>query len=118
MAYGAGLVAARAAGASAIVDPRPSAPPEIAAVFATYPHIGPVLPAIGYNPAQLQAIAATIEDAAADVVVAATPIDLARLIRTGKRIVRARYGFADAGEPRLSAVIDDFLARGAEQRAP
>jgi len=112
MAYGAGLVAARAAGAAEIVDPRASASAEIAAVFAAYPHIGPVLPAVGYSPAQLQAIAATIERSAADVVVAATPIDLARLIATRKPIIRARYGFADAGEPGLATVIDGFLARG------
>jgi len=112
MAYGAGFVAARAAGATEIVDPRTSAPPEIAAVFAAYPHIGPVLPAVGYSPAQLQAIAATIERAAADVVVAATPIDLARLISTQKPIVRARYGFTDGGEPGLATVIDGFIARG------
>ena len=51
MAHGAGLVAARAASAAEIVDPRASAPAEIAAVFAAYPHIGPVLPAVGYSPA-------------------------------------------------------------------
>jgi len=113
MAYGAGLVAARAAGAAEIVDPRASASPEIAAVFAAYPHIGAVLPAVGYSPAQLEAPASTIDRSIADVVVAATPIDLARLIRVSKPIVRPRYAFAEAGEPRLAAVIDDFLDRGA-----
>jgi predicted GTPase len=46
------------------------------------------------------------------VVVAATPIDLAALITVNKPVVRARYEFADAGEPTLGAVIDSFL-RGA-----
>ncbi|HXZ01827.1 MAG TPA: cyclic 2,3-diphosphoglycerate synthase [Stellaceae bacterium] len=115
MAYGAGLVAARDAGAAEIVDPRIAASPEIAAVFAAYPHIGKVLPAVGYNPAQLRAIETTINRAAADVVIAATPIDLARLIRVDMPVVRARYAFADAGEPRLAPLIDGFLAgRGAD----
>ncbi len=109
MAYGAGLVAAQAAGAAEIVDPRTAASPEIAAVFAAYPHIGKVLPAVGYNPAQLHAIETTINRAVADIVIAATPIDLARLIRVDKPIVRARYAFSDAGEPRLAAIIDGFL---------
>ena len=45
-------------------------------------------------------------------VVAATPIDLAALITVNKPVVRARYEFADAGEPTLGPVIDSFL-RGA-----
>ena len=113
MAYGAGLVAARAAGAAEIVDPRASAPPEIAAIFAAYPHIGNVLPAVGYNPAQLHAIVTAINRADADVVVAATPIDLTRLIRVDKPIVRARYAFAEVDEPRLATVVDRFLDRRA-----
>jgi predicted GTPase len=111
MPYGAGYVAARAAGAGAIVDPRGAAAPAIAAVFAANPHIGPVLPAVGYSGAQLDALRATIERAAVDVVVAATPIDLAALIAIGKPLIRARYEYADAGEPTLAAVVDAFLAR-------
>ncbi len=111
MAYGAGYVAARAAGAAEIVDPRAAAAPEIAAVFAAYPHIGAVLPAVGYAPAQLQALAATIAAAPADLVISATPIDLARLVRLDKKVIRARYGFAEAGTPSLAETIDRFLDR-------
>lgn len=111
MPYGAGLVAARAAGAAAIVDPRPAAAPAVREVFAAHPHIGPVLPAVGYSDAQVGALAETIDRADADVVVAATPVDLARLVRTSKPIVRARYEFAEAGEPRLAALVDGWLAR-------
>jgi predicted GTPase len=111
MAYGAGFVAAPAAEVAEIVDPRTSAPAEITAVFAAYPHIGKVLPAVGYGPAQLKAIEATINRSAADAVIAATPIDLGRLIRAEKPIVRARYEFADIGTPGLSAVVNSFLDR-------
>jgi predicted GTPase len=110
MPYGAGWVAAAAQGAE-IIDPRPFAAPEIAATYSAFPHIGPVLPALGYGEAQLRALAKTIEAADVEVVVAATPIDLARLIRTSKKIVRARYEFAEAGEPTLGAIIDEFAAR-------
>ena len=51
MPYGAGYLAAGAAGAE-VVDPRPSAAPRCAAIFEAYPHIGPVLPAVGYDAAQ------------------------------------------------------------------
>ena len=111
MPHGAGFVAAQAAGAAAIVDPRPAAVPEVRAVFAEYPHIGPVLPAVGYSPAQLEALRLTIDRAEADVVVAATPVDLGRLIAVSKPLVRARYEFAEADEPGLGALVDEWLAR-------
>ena len=111
MAHGAGYVAATAAGVAEIVDPRAAAPPTIREVFRRYPHIGPVLPAVGYDDAQLAALAATIEASAAEVIVVATPFDLARLVRVTKPMVRARYEFAEAGEPTLGAVVDEFLAR-------
>jgi len=110
MPYGAGYVAARQAGAAAIVDPRASAAPEITAVYALYPHIGPVLPATGYSPAQLEALRQTINNARAEVVVAATPIDLAALIALDKPVVRARYEFVDSETPGLAAELDRFLA--------
>jgi predicted GTPase len=111
MAHGAGLAAARAAGAAVIVDPRGSAPSLLAEVFERYPHIGPVLPAMGYGAAQLAALQEAIARIDADVVVAATPVNLARLLRVKKRIVRASYAFKEAGEPALSGLIDTFLAR-------
>ena len=110
MPHGAGYVAALRAGAAAIVDPRAAAAPAIAAVYALYPHIGPVLPAMGYTPAQLEALRRTINAASADVVVAATPIDLAALIALDKPVVRARYEFADSETPGLAAELDRFLA--------
>jgi predicted GTPase len=110
MPHGAGYVAALQAGAGAIVDPRASAAPAIAAVYAQYPHIGPVLPAMGYSPAQLEALRQTINSARAEVVVAATPIDLAALIALDKPVVRARYEYADSETPGLAAELERFLA--------
>ncbi|MGK7907246.1 MAG: cyclic 2,3-diphosphoglycerate synthase [Synechococcus sp.] len=111
MPYGAGYVAATRAQAAAIIDPRPYAVPEIADVYTRYPHIGPILPAVGYFPAQLQALEETINNAEADVVVAATPSDLNSLMKLNKPLVRARYEFAEIGKPSLSAQVEQFLAR-------
>ena len=109
MPYGAGIVAALTAGPAQLVDPRVSAPPELLRVFADYPHIGMALPAMGYSEAQLRALAKTIEDSNAELVIAATPIDLAALISVSKPILRVRYAFAeDPAEP-LSRTIDAFL---------
>ncbi|MEA3274932.1 MAG: cyclic 2,3-diphosphoglycerate synthase [Pseudomonadota bacterium] len=109
MPYGAGYVAAIQAQAAAIVDPRDAAADEIASVYAQYPHIGSVLPAVGYNSSQLKSLRDTINGVSADVVVAATPCDLSALIAIDKPVVRARYEFAEVGGPRLGALIEAFL---------
>jgi predicted GTPase len=109
MPYGAGFVAATQAQAKEIIDPRDGAVDEIAAVYDQYPHIGSVLPAVGYNPAQLQALQDTINATPAEVVVTATPCDLGALIRIDKPVVRARYEYADAAEPGLKGLVTDFL---------
>jgi predicted GTPase len=111
MAYGAGYVAATRAQAATIVDPRSGAVPEIAAVYQRYPHIGRVLPAMGYFPAQLQALQQTINQVEADVVVAATPSNLAALIEVNKPIIRARYEFAEVDDPGLGERVEQFLAQ-------
>jgi predicted GTPase len=108
MAYGAGYVAAVAAGAQ-VVDPRPWAAPAIRQVFDAYPHIGRVLPAVGYDATQLAAIAETINAATADVVVSATPADLAGLVDLDKPVVRAHYEFAETDNPKLSPIVDAFV---------
>jgi predicted GTPase len=112
MPFGAGFVAASEAEPAAIVDPRAAAVGELRDVFLRYPHIGPVLPAIGYTPAQLAALRYTLQRVDAEVVVAATPVDLARLLEIDKPVVRAQYEFAEADEPGLGALVDGWLAAG------
>jgi predicted GTPase len=109
MGYGAGLLAARAAGAAEIVDPRPHATGEIAEAFVKYPHLGDVLPALGYGEAQLEDLAQTIDATDCDVVVVGTPIDLSRVVRIDKPTVRATYGYADAGAISLADVVLERL---------
>ncbi len=109
MAYGAGFVAATQAQAAEIIDPRADAVGEISTVYTSYPHIGAVLPAVGYHPSQLQALQQTINASSADVVISATPCDLGALIAINKPIVRARYDFAEVGEPGLGTLIEQFL---------
>ncbi|MCL4078671.1 GTPase [Coriobacteriia bacterium Es71-Z0120] len=109
MAYGAGALAARAAGAAALVDPRPYAVGSIAQTFAAYPHLTEVLPAMGYSKQQLAELEATIRATECDVVVVATPIDLARLIDIPHPTVRATYEVVDASSPTLDDVIGAFV---------
>jgi predicted GTPase len=110
MAYGAGYVAAIAAGAQ-VVDPLPYADEAIRAAVARYPQTPRVLPALGYGADQLVALERSITAVPVDLVVSGTPIDLAALVRVPQRIIRARYEFADAGQPTLGSVVDEALDR-------
>jgi predicted GTPase len=111
--YGAGYVAAVRAGAGEVIDPRPFAAPLIRRAYEQYPHIGAVLPALGYGDEQLAALEATIASVPADVVVIGSPVDLAARIRIRQPVTRAHYDLAETGEPRLSEIVAGFLhARG------
>lgn len=109
MAYGAGYVAAVQASASEIVDPREEAVGEIHAVFNQYPHLQNILPAVGYFPEQLLALEQSINAIDADVVVSATPCDLAHLIQVNKPIVRVGYEYTDGPSPNLQDALDQFM---------
>lgn len=111
MAHGAGNVAALEGGAAEIVDPRASATDEILEVYNRYPHIGRVLPAVGYSDAELMALQQTINQSDAEVILSASPFNLSALIQIDKPFVRARYDFEEAGEPTLGSLLDDFLTR-------
>ncbi|NPA05898.1 MAG: GTPase [Chloroflexi bacterium] len=105
MAYGAGYLAAQRFGAAAIVDPRPYAVASLQEVYQRYPHIGPVLPAMGYGLEQIRDLEATLNRVDADVILAATPIDLARLVRVNKPVLRVRYELQEIGQPTLADVL-------------
>jgi len=108
MAYGAGVVAARRAGAK-IVDPRPYAVGSLAALFSHWTHLTEILPAMGYSPKQLSELEATIAAVPCDAVVIATPIDLSRLIEIPQPAVRVTYGVVDRGEPTVRTLVETFL---------
>ncbi len=109
MAYGAGYIAAVQASAREIVDPREGAVAEIRAVFSQYPHLQNILPAVGYFPEQLKALERSINAIDADVVVSATPCDLAHLISVNKPIVRVGYEYTDGASPNLREALACFL---------
>ena len=111
MATGAGYVAAVAAGAAEIVDPRRFADESLAAVYEAYPHIGPVLPAMGYVAVQRAELARSIAASGAEVVVAGTPVDLAAMLGIAVPVVRARYAFEQRGGARLDEIVGRFLDR-------
>jgi len=91
MKFGAGLIAAQKAGAREVIDPRPYAVGSIKATFEKYKHLEKVLPAMGYGPTQVRELQETINAAKCDVVVSGTPIDLNRVLKANKPLIRVRY---------------------------
>lgn len=108
MAYGAGMVAARKYGAGEIIDPRPWAVGSIKDTFAKYRHLQDVLPAMGYGDRQIAELEQTINAIDCDLVIAATPIDLTRVLKISKPAVRVRYELQEIGSPTLEEVLAKF----------
>jgi predicted GTPase len=109
MSTGAGAQAARQFGAAEIIDPRPYAQGRLIETYSVYPHLGPILPALGYYAEQLRDLEATINAVPAEVVVSATPFSLGSLIKIEKPFVQVAYEMSERGEPRLSDVVRQFL---------
>jgi predicted GTPase len=109
MAFGAGMIAAQRLGAAETVDPKTHAKASISRVYKDYPHIGRVLPAMGYSSQQIEDLETTINAIDCDLVVFATPIDLPKLVTISKPTVRIRYEYKDRSKPTLGDAILDRL---------
>jgi predicted GTPase len=105
MAYGAGVIAAREAGAAELIDPRPFAVGSISDTFARYPHIGPLLPAMGYGQTQRGELAETIRKASPDSVVVATPVNLLPLLDVELPGTRVTYGVEIVEGPSIGELV-------------
>ncbi len=111
MPYGAGVVAARKYEAAQIVDPRPYARGSIKEVFSRYPHMGPVLPAMGYSAEQIGDLEQTINDTDCDLVLFATPIHLTRILRIRRTAIRVRYSYKNHDRPFLEDILLDRIRK-------
>ncbi|MFN8010734.1 MAG: cyclic 2,3-diphosphoglycerate synthase [Holophagaceae bacterium] len=109
MSYGAGVVAARAVGASELVDPSPYAVDSIAATYRKYPNAKGILPAMGYGDHQVRDLEATIAATPCDVVVSGTPIDITRVLKVDKPMVRVTYELEEQAPGRLEACVRKAL---------
>ena len=110
MAWGAGMVACQKYKAAEVIDPRPFAVGSIKDVFSKYPHIGLVLPAMGYYPSQVRELEETINNADCDCVVIGTPVDLRRLMKINKPSTMVSYELVDMSRPFLQDEISRFIS--------
>jgi len=110
MKYGAGIVAARKAGVD-IINPKPYATGSIKQALKKYSHLENVLPALGYSKTQIQELQDTINKAAADIVLSATPIDLNRVIEINKPLVRVKYEVGPKATKKFENILNTFAQK-------
>ena len=108
MPHGAGVSASMGI-VSGFIDPRPYAVGSIRETYDKFPHIGPVLPAMGYSETQIKELEETISRVPSDVVIIATPVDLRRVIKIDKPTVRVFYDF----DIDLNGLVESFLKKHA-----
>jgi predicted GTPase len=77
----------------------------IAEVLARYPDLGPLVPAMGYGAEQTAELQATLDAVPADLVLAATPIDLGSVLSLNKPVVRVRYDLEETDPEALAAPL-------------
>lgn len=113
MPYGAGVIAAREFGAAEIVDPKPYAVGSIRGTYESYPHLTNLVPAMGYSSTQRQELEDTINAVPCDLVLVATPVDLAHIIKLRKPHLRVTYEVEEVGPPRLAELVRRFVEKHA-----
>ncbi len=122
MTFGAGVVAANRLGAAELVDPHPYVVGQLAQTLAKYPALQNLLPAMGYGAEQMHELETTLNAMPADVVLSATPIDLTRILKLDKPVVRVGYELeeitpAEAGQPTLTELLAPIVARAMAARS-
>ncbi len=108
MPYGAGVVAARQCGAAELVDARPYAVGSIRGTYERYGHLTNLLPAMGYSAIQRHELEETIRRTPCDLVLIATPIDLARVIKIDQPNLRVTYEVEELTKPGLAEMLAKF----------
>lgn len=108
MTFGAGVIAAKKFGVKEIVKARPYAVGTIKETYDKYSHLSTILPAMGYGAQQVKDMEETVRLVDCDVVLSATPIDLTRVLKIDKPIVRVSYDLQEIGSPTLKDVLAKF----------
>lgn len=103
-----GAFAARRLGAR-LVDPRPYAVGSLREAYRQHPHLGPVLPALGYSAAQRGELEESINRVPCDAVLLGTPADLSRVVQIRKPVARVRFEARDVSAPTLRELVAERL---------
>lgn len=108
MKYGAATIKAMEKGAI-IVDPRPYAKGSIKDVYDLWPHLGKLIPAVGYSEKQIKELEDSINATPCDLVLMGTPTDLRRYMKVDKPVLRVKYEYEEIEPGTLIGLLDEVL---------
>jgi len=108
--FGAASIIAKNLGAY-MISPRDKAVGSIREVYSQYPHLGAVLPAMGYSRKQIDELEQTINSVECDSVLIGTPVDLRNILNINKPAARVRYEIQEIGKPNLEDILNKFLRK-------
>ena len=106
MSYGAGLLAAKRAGAIP-VSPLKYAKGSIKETLLHFPQAKEVVPAMGYGKKQILDLEKTINSMPVDAIISGTPMDLSSLIKTRKPLTQVSYSYK---EPEVAPILKRVMA--------
>ena len=107
--YGAGIIAAKKYGAKKLIDPRPFATGSLVEILKLYPQIRNLLPAMGYSKSQVRELEMTINKTNADLIISGTPIDISKILKLNKPVIRVHYKLQEIGKPDLNNALIKFI---------
>jgi len=108
MKFGAATIKAKEMGAI-IVDPKPYAKGTIKEVYDLWPHLGELLPAVGYSEHQMKELEESINAVPCDIVLMGTPTDLRRYLDVDKPVLRVKYEYSEVEPGSLIAELEKAL---------
>jgi predicted GTPase len=108
MKFGAATIKAKEMGAI-IIDPRPYAKGTIKEVYDLWPHLGEILPAVGYSEHQMKEFEESINSVPCDIVLMGTPTDLRRYLEVDKPVLRVRYEYNEVEPGSLIAELENTI---------
>ena len=110
MSIGAAYVAAKNAGAK-VVDPRKFLVGSMKEVFEEFPQITEIVPAMGYTDSQIEDLENTLKNVKCDIILNGSPIDLSKLVKVDKPIIKVTYDIEAIGTPTIESVLDEFVSK-------
>jgi predicted GTPase len=110
LGFGAATLVAEYLGAY-IVSPRQHAVGSIKQIYEKFSHLGNVLPAMGYSAKQISELEQTINNCDADLVLVGTPVDLGRILKVNKPMMKVKYELKELGKPDLEDIIKKFVKK-------
>lgn len=111
LSHGIGYQAARRNKPKVIIDPRKYAKGQLKETYEKYPHIGPVLPTLGYTQQQMWELENVIRESGCQAIVLGSQLNIEQVLKLDIPVARVSYQLEELGRPSLESLVQEFLSR-------